>query len=63
MSLNPPRPGEQPPRAEHPLAGLIAAAAAGRFPDRHRHKKTDTELPRQFGYNMPLELVLTVSHS
>jgi cytochrome c oxidase subunit II len=26
----------------------------------HRHKKTDTELPRQFGYNMPLELVLTV---
>ena len=25
----------------------------------HR-KKTDTELPRQFGYNMPLELVLTV---
>ena len=33
VSLNPPRPGEQPPRAEHPLAGLIAAAAAGRFPD------------------------------
>ena len=26
----------------------------------HRKKKTDTELPRQFGYNMPLELVLTV---
>ncbi|HUH72639.1 MAG TPA: cytochrome c oxidase subunit II [Mycobacterium sp.] len=26
----------------------------------HRRKKTDTELPRQFGYNMPLELVLTV---
>lgn len=26
----------------------------------HRHKKTDIELPRQFGYNMPLELVLTV---
>jgi cytochrome c oxidase subunit 2 len=26
----------------------------------HRWKKTDTELPRQFGYNMPLELVLTV---
>src|SRR5277367_6175521 len=26
----------------------------------HRHKATDTELPRQFGYNMPLELVLTV---
>ncbi len=26
----------------------------------HRHKKTDTDLPRQFGYNMPLELVLTV---
>lgn len=27
----------------------------------HRHKKTDTDLPRQFGYNMPLELVLTVT--
>ncbi|WP_424381472.1 cytochrome c oxidase subunit II [Mycobacterium sp.] len=27
----------------------------------HRHKVTDTELPRQFGYNMPLELVLTVT--
>ena len=27
----------------------------------HRHKKGDTELPRQFGYNMPLELVLTVA--
>ncbi|MEQ0573040.1 aa3-type cytochrome oxidase subunit II [Mycobacterium tuberculosis] len=26
----------------------------------HRKKNTDTELPRQFGYNMPLELVLTV---
>lgn len=26
----------------------------------HRKKDTDTELPRQFGYNMPLELVLTV---
>ena len=26
----------------------------------HRKKKNDTELPRQFGYNMPLELVLTV---
>ena len=26
----------------------------------HRKKKSDTELPRQFGYNMPLELVLTV---
>lgn len=26
----------------------------------HRKKKTDTELPCQFGYNMPLELVLTV---
>ena len=25
----------------------------------HRKKATDTELPRQFGYNMPLELVLT----
>jgi cytochrome c oxidase subunit 2 len=25
----------------------------------HRKKDTDTELPRQFGYNMPLELVLT----
>ena len=27
----------------------------------HRYKPTDTELPRQFGYNMPLELVLTVA--
>ena len=26
----------------------------------HRKKKDDDELPRQFGYNMPLELVLTV---
>jgi len=26
----------------------------------HRKKKGDDELPRQFGYNMPLELVLTV---
>jgi cytochrome c oxidase subunit 2 len=26
----------------------------------HRKKATDTELPKQFGYNMPLELVLTV---
>ncbi|MDT0407063.1 cytochrome C oxidase subunit II, partial [Streptomyces sp. DSM 41635] len=26
----------------------------------HRKKTGDTELPRQFGYNMPLELVLTV---
>ena len=26
----------------------------------HRKKAGDTELPRQFGYNMPLELVLTV---
>ena len=35
--------------------GLIFWASAF-----HRQKKTDTELPRQFGYNMPLELVLTV---
>ncbi|MGD9620956.1 MAG: cytochrome c oxidase subunit II [Mycolicibacterium sp.] len=27
----------------------------------HRKKKDDTELPRQFGYNMPLELGLTVA--
>jgi cytochrome c oxidase subunit II len=27
----------------------------------HRKKETDAELPRQFGYNMPLELVLTVT--
>jgi cytochrome c oxidase subunit 2 len=27
----------------------------------HRKKATDTEQPRQFGYNMPLELVLTVT--
>ncbi len=26
----------------------------------HRKKNDDTELPRQFGYNMPLELTLTV---
>ncbi|MGE2715999.1 cytochrome c oxidase subunit II [Mycolicibacterium litorale] len=26
----------------------------------HRKKASDTELPRQFGYNMPLELALTV---
>lgn len=26
----------------------------------HRHKKGDTGFPRQFGYNMPLELVLTI---
>ena len=35
--------------------GLIFWASAF-----HRHKKGDTKLPRQFGYNMPLELVLTV---
>jgi cytochrome c oxidase subunit II len=27
----------------------------------HRKRAGDTELPRQFGYNMPLELVLTVT--
>jgi cytochrome c oxidase subunit II len=27
----------------------------------HRRKRTDTELPRQFGYNLPLELVLTIT--
>ncbi|WP_134064627.1 cytochrome c oxidase subunit II [Mycobacteroides salmoniphilum] len=26
----------------------------------HRHKPGDTEFPRQFGYNLPLELILTV---
>ncbi|EFG78127.1 Cytochrome C oxidase subunit II, periplasmic domain protein [Mycobacterium parascrofulaceum ATCC BAA-614] len=36
--------------------GLIFWASAF-----HRKKATDTELPRQFGYNMPLELVLTVT--
>src|SRR5690348_5643945 len=36
--------------------GLIFWASAF-----HRHKKGDTELPRQFGYNMPLELALTVT--
>jgi cytochrome c oxidase subunit II len=36
--------------------GLIFWSAAF-----HRKKVTDTELPRQFGYNMPLELVLTVT--
>jgi cytochrome c oxidase subunit II len=35
--------------------GLIFWASAF-----HRKKATDTDLPRQFGYNMPLELVLTV---
>lgn len=35
--------------------GLMFWAAAF-----HRKKKGQTELPRQFGYNMPLELVLTV---
>lgn len=35
--------------------GLMFYSAAA-----FRKKKTDTELPRQFGYNMPLELVLTV---
>jgi cytochrome c oxidase subunit II len=35
--------------------GLIFWSAAF-----HRKKATDSELPRQFGYNMPLELVLTV---
>jgi cytochrome c oxidase subunit II len=27
----------------------------------HRKKQSETELPRQFGYNMPLELALTVT--
>jgi cytochrome c oxidase subunit 2 len=36
--------------------GLIFWASAF-----HRKKATDSELPRQFGYNMPLELVLTVT--
>jgi cytochrome c oxidase subunit 2 len=36
--------------------GLIFWASAF-----HRKKKDDTVLPRQFGYNMPLELVLTVT--
>jgi cytochrome c oxidase subunit II len=36
--------------------GLIFWSAAF-----HRHKQSDTELPRQFGYNMPLELALTVT--
>ncbi len=36
--------------------GLIFWASAF-----HRKRKTDTELPRQFGYNLPLELVLTVT--
>jgi cytochrome c oxidase subunit II len=35
--------------------GLTAWAVAF-----HRRKATDTELPRQFQYNLPLELVLTV---
>ena len=36
--------------------GLIFWSAAF-----HRKKESDTELPRQFGYNMPLELALTVT--
>jgi len=36
--------------------GLIFWASAF-----HRKKASDTELPRQFGYNMPLELALTVT--
>jgi cytochrome c oxidase subunit 2 len=36
--------------------GLIFWSAAF-----HRKKATDTELPRQFGYNIPLEVVLTVT--
>ena len=32
MSLDPPSAGERPGAGEHPLAGLIAAAAVGRFP-------------------------------
>jgi cytochrome c oxidase subunit 2 len=36
--------------------GLIFWSAAF-----HRKKQSDTELPRQFGYNMPLELALTVT--
>ena len=51
------------------IGSLIAAAVVGVIvwglifwtSAFHRHKKTDTELPRQFGYNMPLELVLTVT--
>ena len=37
------------------VVGLIFWASAF-----HRRKASDTDLPRQFGYNMPLELVLTV---
>jgi len=33
VSLDPPGAGAQPSAGEHPLAGLIDAAAAGRFPD------------------------------
>jgi hypothetical protein len=33
VSLDPPSAGDQQGAGEHPLAGLIAAAAAGRFPD------------------------------
>jgi cytochrome c oxidase subunit II len=51
------------------IGSLIAALAVGLIvwglifwtSAFHRHRKTDTELPRQFGYNMPLELVLTVT--
>jgi GNAT superfamily N-acetyltransferase len=33
VSLDPPSAGERPGAGEHPLAGLIAGAAEGRFPD------------------------------
>jgi cytochrome c oxidase subunit II len=42
------------------VVGLIVWALIFWSSAFHRKKATDTELPRQFGYNMPLELVLTV---
>ncbi len=42
------------------VVGVIVYALFFICATTYRKKKTDTELPRQFGYNMPLELVLTV---
>lgn len=42
------------------VIGVIVYALFAYCAVAFRKKKGDTELPRQFGYNMPLELVLTV---
>jgi cytochrome c oxidase subunit II len=43
------------------VVGIIVWAVTFWTAAFHRKKATDTELPRQFGYNMPLELALTVT--